>query len=79
MAVVSIGLGWLVAGRALRPLHVIATTTRHISASSLDRRLALNGPDDEIKEIGSTIDGLLERLERSFEAQRHLRDEPPCA
>jgi signal transduction histidine kinase len=72
MAVVSIGLGWLVAGRALRPLQTIATTTRDISASSLHRRLALDGPDDEIKEIGSTIDGLLERLERSFEAQRQF-------
>jgi len=72
MAVVSIGLGWFVAGRALRPLRTIKTTTRKISASSLHERLALEGPQDEIKELGDTFDGLLGRLETSFEAQRRF-------
>ena len=72
MAVVSIGLGWIVAGRVLRPLRTITSTARRISATSLHERLALSGPDDELKELGDTFDDLLGRLERSFEAQRRF-------
>jgi signal transduction histidine kinase len=72
MAVLSIWLGWLVAGRALRPLRTIADAARDISASDLHRRLALEGPDDELKQLGNTFDGLLERLEASFAAQRQF-------
>jgi signal transduction histidine kinase len=69
MAVVSIGLGWLVAGRALRPLRTMTLTTRQISADNLHQRLALQGPR-ELKELGDTIDGLLGRLDGAFDAQR---------
>jgi signal transduction histidine kinase len=72
MAVVSIALGWLVAGRVLRPLRTITTAARDISATSLHQRLALDGPDDELHELGSTFDALLGRLEASFEAQRQF-------
>ena len=72
MAVISIWLGWLVAGRALRPLRTIANAARDISASDLHQRLALAGPDDELKQLGNTFDGLLERLEASFAAQRQF-------
>jgi signal transduction histidine kinase len=72
MAVVSVWLGWLVAGRALRPLRTITNAAREISASDLHRRLALKGPDDELTELGTTFDGLLARLEASFEAQRRF-------
>jgi signal transduction histidine kinase len=72
MAIVSMGLGWLVAGRALRPLHTITKTARAISASNLHRRLSLKGPRDELRELGDTFDDLLERLERSFAAQRQF-------
>jgi signal transduction histidine kinase len=72
MAVVSIGLGWLVAGRALRKLSTITAAARSISASSLHARLALAGPDDELKELGDTFDGLLARLEAAFGAQRQF-------
>jgi signal transduction histidine kinase len=72
MAVVSIWLGWLVAGRALRPLRTITNAAREISASDLHRRLALKGPNDELTELGTTFDGLLARLEASFEAQRRF-------
>jgi signal transduction histidine kinase len=72
MAVVSIGLGWLVAGRVLRPLRTITSAARDISASNLHERLALDGPNDELHELGSTFDGLLGRLEASFEAQRQF-------
>jgi signal transduction histidine kinase len=72
MAVVSIALGWLVAGRVLRPLRTITTAARDISATSLHQRLALDGPNDELHELGSTFDALLGRLEASFEAQRQF-------
>ena len=70
MAIVSIWLGWFMAGRVLRPLQVITSTTRQISEENLHERLAMPGPRDELKELGDTIDGLLGRLERSFDAQR---------
>jgi signal transduction histidine kinase len=72
MAIVSIWLGWLVAGRALRPLRTITNTAQEISAGSLHRRLALAGPDDELKQLGETFDGLLGRLEAAFDAQRQF-------
>src|SRR5262249_25578464 len=72
MTVVSIGLGWLVAGRVLRKLSTITAAARSISASSLHARLALAGPDDELKELGDTFDGLLARLEAAFGAQRQF-------
>jgi signal transduction histidine kinase len=72
MAVLSVALGWFIAGRALRPLRTITTTARQISATSLGERLALGGPDDELKELGDTFDGLLTRLEASFQAQRRF-------
>ena len=69
MALISVGLGWLMAGRALRPLRVMTLTTRQISADNLHQRLALRGPR-ELKELGDTIDGLLGRLDGAFDAQR---------
>ena len=72
MAVASIWLGWLVAGRALRPLRTITNAARDISASNLHRRLALEGPDDDVKQLANTFDDLLGRLEASFDAQRQF-------
>ena len=72
MAVASVGLGWVVAGRILGRLHAVTATARTISASNLHERLALEGPDDELKELGDTFDGLLGRLDFSFQAQRQF-------
>jgi signal transduction histidine kinase len=72
VAILSLGLGWLLAGRLLRPLQTITKAARAISAKSLHRRLALRGPSDELREVGDTFDELLGRLERSFEAQRQF-------
>jgi signal transduction histidine kinase len=72
MAVVSVGLGWVVAGRVLRPLRTITAAARSISASSLHQRLALSGPPDELKELGDTFDGLLARLEQFIASQRQF-------
>ena len=70
--VLSIVLGWFIAGRVLRPLRTITAAARRISAASLAERLALSGPDDELKELGDTFDGLLGRLESSFRSQRQF-------
>jgi signal transduction histidine kinase len=72
MGVLSFALGWVVAGRLLRPLRTITAAARDISATNLHRRLALDGPDDEFRELGRTLDDLFGRLEASFEAQRHF-------
>jgi signal transduction histidine kinase len=72
MGVVSALLGWLVAGRALRPLRQMTATARRISEDSLHERLAFTGPDDELKQLADTIDELLGRLESAFAAQRRF-------
>jgi signal transduction histidine kinase len=72
MAVLSVLLGWVVAGRALRPLRTMTATAQQISAHNLHERLAIEGPRDELKQLADTIDGLLGRLEAAFEAQRHF-------
>ena len=69
MAGASLVLGRLLARRVLRPLRDITNATRRISADSLDQRLAVDGPADEVKDLADTIDGLLGRLETSFTAQ----------
>jgi signal transduction histidine kinase len=72
MAILSVALGWLVAGRVLRPVRTISATARQISASNLHERLRLDGPDDEFRELAATLDDLLGRLEASFESQRRF-------
>jgi signal transduction histidine kinase len=72
MTIGSVLMGWLLAGRALRPVRQMTTAAQQISAHNLDERLAISGPDDELKELGDTIDGLLERLEAAFSAQRRF-------
>ena len=72
MAIAALGLGWLVSGRVLRPLRTITVKAQQISASNLHERLSVNGRDDELKELGDTVDGLLTRLEAAFAAQRQF-------
>ena len=72
VAVLALLAGWLVAGRMLRPIRTITRTARRISSASLHERLALDGPQDELKELGDTLDSLFARLEAAFEAQRHF-------
>jgi signal transduction histidine kinase len=72
LALLALGIGWLIAGRVLRPLRTITTAARDISARNLHQRLAVAGPDDEFRQLGETLDGLFGRLEASFLAQRHF-------
>jgi signal transduction histidine kinase len=72
MAVVAAALGWFVAGRALRPLRRITESARRISATNLHERLAIAGPDDDVRELADMIDGLFARLDASLSAQRQF-------
>lgn len=74
---VAAGFGWLVAGRVLGPLHKVTDTARRIAAApaadrGLHERIALSGPDDEIKELADTFDTMVARLDRSFDGQRRF-------
>ncbi|MBH0776905.1 HAMP domain-containing protein [Nocardia sp. NEAU-351] len=66
------GLGWALAGRALAPLQRITATARRVADRSLHERIALRGPDDEIKDLADTFDAMLERLDHAFDGQRRF-------
>lgn len=72
VVVLSVAVGWFIAARALRPPRTITTAARQISATTLNERLALGGPRDELTELADTFDGLLARLEAAFTAQRQF-------
>ena len=72
VAVLALGVGWLIAGRVLRPLRTMTAAARDISATNLSQRLAVDGPDDEFRQLGDTLDSLFGRLEASFQTQRHF-------
>jgi signal transduction histidine kinase len=72
MALVSVGLGWLVAGRVLQPLQAITATARRLEGSTLHERINLQGPQDELKELADTFDQMLARLDTAFETQRRF-------
>jgi two-component system sensor histidine kinase VanS len=72
MTVISLALGWLVAGWVLRPLRAMTATTRQISERNLHERLALAGPRDELKDLADTIDGLLARLQAHVAEQQRF-------
>jgi signal transduction histidine kinase len=69
MALLSAALGWFVSGHVLRPVSEITATARRVSKESLHERIALEGPDDELKQLADTFDSMLGRLETGFERQ----------
>jgi signal transduction histidine kinase len=69
---VGLWFAWQLAGLYLRPLRTLNATARDIAATDLHRRLGLQGPDDELSQLGGTLDDLFGRLESSFEAQRRF-------
>jgi signal transduction histidine kinase len=75
LGVLSLGVGWVLSGRALRPVARITDVAAQIEANDLTRRIALPGPDDELKRMADTFDRMLDRLAGAFEAQRQLVDD----
>ncbi|MDQ3938676.1 MAG: ATP-binding protein, partial [Chloroflexota bacterium] len=72
MAFVSVGAGWIVAGRVLQPMRTMAGQVRRMTTSSVGERLSLDGPNDELKDLGRTFNDLLDRLQHAFDAQRQF-------
>ncbi|MEV0665061.1 sensor histidine kinase [Actinomadura luteofluorescens] len=72
LGVLAVVIGYVVAGRMLRPLHTVTATARRLSESNLHERIALDGPQDEIKDLADTFDRMLDRLDRAFDAQRRF-------
>lgn len=72
LTVITMLAGWWLSGRALRPLDRITATARALSSRTLHERIALQGPDDELKHLADTFDGMLDRLELAFESQRRF-------
>ncbi|MFD9462908.1 sensor histidine kinase [Streptomyces sp. NPDC060027] len=72
MTVASVALGRLMAGRVLAPLRTMTAAARRISADNLRQRLAVPGPEDELKAMADTFDDVLGRLEGAFEAQKQF-------
>lgn len=72
MSVIAIVLGWLVAGRVLRPLRTMTSTIQRISARNVHERLAVEGPGDELKDLADTVDGLLSRLETALDSHKRF-------
>ncbi|NUT21368.1 MAG: HAMP domain-containing protein [Hamadaea sp.] len=72
LTIVTVVVGWWLAGRVLRPVHRITETARRLSLSNLNERIALAGPRDELTELADTFDSMLERLERSVDSQRRF-------
>jgi signal transduction histidine kinase len=72
MGILSLGLGWWLAGRALRPVHRITDTARRLSEETLHDRINLDGPRDELKELADTFDAMLSRLDQAFTSQRRF-------
>jgi signal transduction histidine kinase len=72
VALLSLGAGWVLSGRVVRPLHRITATARGVAERSLGERIRLVGPYDELKELADTFDAMLERLDRAFDGQRRF-------
>jgi signal transduction histidine kinase len=72
LGVLSVLSGWWVSGRMLAPVHRITSTARGVAERNLHERIRLTGPDDELKELADTFDGMLERLDQAFDAQQRF-------
>ncbi|MFD2764740.1 sensor histidine kinase [Micromonospora eburnea] len=72
IGVVGVAGAYLVAGRALRPLHQVTATARRLGEATLDQRIGWSGADDEVAELAKTFDAMLDRIATAFEAQKRF-------
>jgi heavy metal sensor kinase len=68
----SLVVGWVVAGRVLAPIGRITGVAREIQATDLSRRIRLQGPNDELKQLADTFDAMLARIDAAFAAQQQF-------
>jgi signal transduction histidine kinase len=69
---ISLVVGWIVAGSVLKPIGRITGVAKDIQATDLSRRIRLGGPPDELRELADTFDDMLGRLDDAFESQREF-------
>ncbi len=69
VAIIGGASAYFVAGLTLRPVRKVSKAAQRISANTLNTRLALDGPRDEVKELADTFDAMLGRLEQTFDQQ----------
>jgi signal transduction histidine kinase len=72
MALISLFLGWLIAGRVLRPVLTMTERLRRISDRNVHERLALPGRRNELKDLADTVDDLLGRLETAIDGHKRF-------
>ena len=72
IAVVGVVAAYVLAGRALQPVSRVTSTARRLSEETLDQRISLDGPQDELKELADTFDAMLARLDAAFDSQRRF-------
>ncbi|MEM8925688.1 MAG: HAMP domain-containing sensor histidine kinase [Actinomycetota bacterium] len=70
LALVFAGLVWLLTTRLLRPVDVVRARAERITSRTLDERIPEPGTDDEIHRLVTTLNGMLDRLDRGAQAQR---------
>ncbi|QDY79676.1 sensor histidine kinase [Streptomyces qinzhouensis] len=69
VGVVATTMGWLVAGRLLRPLNRITSTAERIAGRTLHQRIGLDQPPGEVKRLADSFDSMLDRLDQAFAGQ----------
>ena len=72
LVLLAFGIGWWLAGRALRPVHQMAAATRRLSSANLHERIPLHEPKDELRDLGESFNALLDRLAAAFASQQRF-------
>ncbi|MEV6965720.1 HAMP domain-containing sensor histidine kinase [Hamadaea sp. NPDC051192] len=70
----AVVLGWLVAGRVLRPIRAISSTARRLSAENLTERVPVTSPADELTALAGTVNGMLDRIQRGVAERDRILD-----
>jgi signal transduction histidine kinase len=73
VTLLAFGVGWLLAGAALRPINRITQTAQTIGeARDFGQRVAYSGPPDEVGRLATTFNAMLARLQEAYQAQRRF-------